>query len=83
MRYTREELYNLPVGKLVDIILDYQKTDAGKIFITPEQFDAFFKIRGLATSMKEILGLEDIKRERRGKKKNEQDRGEQEIQREA
>lgn len=66
-KYTKEELYDMPISKLVDIILNYQRGETEKIFISPTQFDAFFKIRGIATPLTEILDGAEVKRETRGK----------------
>lgn len=72
MGYTKEQLFNLPVTRLVDIILEYQKLDTPKIFISAEQFDAMFKIRGLTTPITEVLEMDSIKRETRGRKRKDE-----------
>lgn len=61
----RAEIYKYPLNEIVDTLLDYmmnEPEDVNKIIITQEQFDKYFKIRGLR-----VDGDGQILAERRGR----------------
>lgn len=66
----RKEVMAMPFSQVIEELVAFKmQNNTPKVIITPEQFDEFFRIRGLATSITDLIaGKQTNLFETRGRK---------------